>query len=152
LEMVTEETPTIGETLARTGVPRRAGRTSLHADDVVQRGMGARAGCVRPAPLVSSHSRGQGCPSGDGASARKGKTMSAITVQIPDDLALALNVSPDALAPALLVAAAVKLFERGKISAGEGGEIGGGAPTRFFLTPAGGGGSRRASPGRGTSP
>ena len=40
LEMVTEETPTIGETLARTRVPRRAGRTSLHADDVVQRGMG----------------------------------------------------------------------------------------------------------------
>ena len=141
LEMVTEETPTIGETLARTRVPRRAGRTSLHADDVVQRGMGARAGCTRPAPLVSSHSRGQGCPSGDGASARKGKTMSAITVQIPDDLDLALNVSPDALAPALLVAAAVKLFERGKISAGKAAELAGMPKPLFLVTLAEWGGS-----------
>jgi len=141
LERVAEETPTTGETLARTRVPRRAGRTSPRSDDVVQRGMGARAGCARPAPLVSSHPRGQGCPSGDGGSARKGKTMSAITVQIPDDLDLALNVSPDALAPALLVAAAVKLFERGKISAGKAAELAGMPKPLFLVTLAEWGGS-----------
>jgi Uncharacterised protein family (UPF0175)/Oxidoreductase molybdopterin binding domain len=134
LEMVAEETPTMGETLARTRVPRRVGRTSLHSDDVVQRGMGAGAGCARPASLGSSHPRGQGCPSGDGGSARKGKTMSTITVQIPDDLDLALNVSPDALAPALLVAAAVKLFERGKISAGKAAELAGMPKPLFLVT------------------
>ena len=58
--------------------------------------------------------------------------MSAITLQIPDDLALALNVPPDALAPALLVAAAVKLFELGKISAGKAAELAG-MPKPLFL-------------------
>ena len=58
--------------------------------------------------------------------------MSAITVQIPDDLDLALNVAPDALAPALLVAAAVKLFELGKISAGKAAELAG-MPKQLFL-------------------
>ena len=45
------------------------------------------------------------------------------------------NVSPDALAPALLVAAAVKLFERGKISAGKAAELAG-MPKPLFLVSA----------------
>jgi len=60
--------------------------------------------------------------------------MSAITVQIPDDLDLALNVAPDALAPALLVAAAVKLFELGKISAGKAAELAGMPKPLFLMT------------------
>ena len=60
--------------------------------------------------------------------------MSAITLQIPDDLDLALNVHPDALAPALLVAAPVKLFERGKISAGKAAELAGMPKPLFLVT------------------
>jgi predicted HTH domain antitoxin len=60
--------------------------------------------------------------------------MSAITLQIPDDLDLALNVAPDALAPALLVAAAVKLFELGKISAGKAAELAGMPKPLFLVT------------------
>src|SRR5262249_54101419 len=88
---------------------------------------GSRGRGASPAPLVASPPRGQGRHAGDGGSGREGRTMSAITLQIPEDLDLALNVAPDALAPALLVAAAVKLFELGKISAGEGGGTGGDA-------------------------
>jgi hypothetical protein len=40
--------------------------------------------------------------------------MSAVTLQLPDDLDLALNVPADELAPIVLVAAAVKLFEWGE--------------------------------------
>jgi predicted HTH domain antitoxin len=58
--------------------------------------------------------------------------MSTITLQIPDDLDLALNVAPDAVASALLVAAAVKLFELGKISAGKAAELAG-MPKPLFL-------------------
>src|SRR5262249_38249572 len=63
----------------------------------------------------------------------------------PDDLDLALNVAPDALAPALLVAAAVKLFELGKISAGEAAELAGVAQPPVFLSLAGGGGGARTA-------
>jgi predicted HTH domain antitoxin len=45
--------------------------------------------------------------------------MRAITLQIPDDLALALNVPPEELAHVFVVAAAVQLFERGTISVGK---------------------------------
>jgi predicted HTH domain antitoxin len=58
--------------------------------------------------------------------------MRAIIVQIPDDLDLALNVSPDAVAPALLIAAAVKLFERRQLSAGKAAELAG-LPKPLFL-------------------
>ena len=51
--------------------------------------------------------------------------MSAVTLQIPDDMDLALNVPQDELAQALLVAAAVKLFELGKISTGKAAELAG---------------------------
>jgi predicted HTH domain antitoxin len=58
--------------------------------------------------------------------------VSAVTLQIPDDLDLALNVPPDELPHALLVATAVKLFELGKISAGKAAELAG-MPTPLFL-------------------
>jgi predicted HTH domain antitoxin len=58
--------------------------------------------------------------------------MSAVTLQIPDDLDVALNMSPDELPHALLVAAAVKLFELGKISAGKAAELAG-MPKPLFL-------------------
>lgn len=59
--------------------------------------------------------------------------MRAITLQTPDDLYLALNVPPEELAHVLVVAAAVKLFERGTISAGKAAELAG-MPKPLFLT------------------
>ena len=58
--------------------------------------------------------------------------MSAVTLQIPDDMDLALNVPQDELAHALLVAAAVKLFELGKISTGTAAALAG-IPKPLFL-------------------
>ena len=58
--------------------------------------------------------------------------MSAVTLQLPDDLDLALNVPADEVAHAVLVAAAVKLFEVGKISAGKAAELAG-IPKPLFL-------------------
>jgi len=60
--------------------------------------------------------------------------MSAVTLQLPDDLDLALNVPADELAHAVLVAAAVKLFERGKISAGKAAELAGMPKPLFLVT------------------
>jgi predicted HTH domain antitoxin len=59
--------------------------------------------------------------------------MGEVTLRVPDDLDMALNVRPDELAQALLVAAAVKLFELGKISAGKAAELAG-MPKPLFLT------------------
>ena len=42
--------------------------------------------------------------------------MVELTLSVPDDLDLALNVEPGALSRELLFAAAVKLFELGKIA------------------------------------
>jgi predicted HTH domain antitoxin len=60
--------------------------------------------------------------------------MSAVTLQLPDDLDLALNVPADAVAHAVLVSAAVKLFERRKISAGKAAELAGMPKPLFFVT------------------
>ena len=60
--------------------------------------------------------------------------MSAVTLELPDDLDLALNVPADELAHAVLVAAAVKLFERGKISAGKAAELAGMPKPLFLVT------------------
>lgn len=59
--------------------------------------------------------------------------MGEITLSIPDDLDLALNVQPDNVPHELLLAAAVKLFEMGKISAGKASELAG-IPKPLFLT------------------
>jgi predicted HTH domain antitoxin len=58
--------------------------------------------------------------------------MSEVTLQVPDDLDVALNVRPDALARELSLAAAVKLFEMRKISAGKAAELAG-LPKPLFL-------------------
>ena len=59
--------------------------------------------------------------------------MGEITLLVPDDLDLALNVQPDEVPHELLLAAAVKLIEVGKISAGKAAELAG-IPKPLFLT------------------
>jgi predicted HTH domain antitoxin len=58
--------------------------------------------------------------------------MVELTLHVPDDLDLALNVEPSALSRELLFAAAVKLFELGKISSGKAAELAG-IPKPLFL-------------------
>jgi predicted HTH domain antitoxin len=59
--------------------------------------------------------------------------MREVTLYVPDDLDLALNVQPGALPRELLFAAAVKLFELGKISSGKAAELAG-IPKTLFLS------------------
>jgi predicted HTH domain antitoxin len=58
--------------------------------------------------------------------------MVELALHVPDDLDLALNVEPSALSRELLFAAAVKLFELGKISSGKAAELAG-LPKPLFL-------------------
>jgi predicted HTH domain antitoxin len=58
--------------------------------------------------------------------------MVQLTLNVPDDLDLALNVESGALSRELLFAAAVKLFELGKISSGKAAEVAG-VPKPLFL-------------------
>jgi predicted HTH domain antitoxin len=59
--------------------------------------------------------------------------MREVTLYVPDDLDLALNVQPGALPREILFAAAVKLFELKKISSGKAAELAG-VPKPLFLS------------------
>ena len=59
--------------------------------------------------------------------------MTEVTMQLPERASLALKVPREALGSALLFAAAVKLYELGKLSSAAAAELAG-VPKPFFLT------------------
>ncbi len=59
--------------------------------------------------------------------------MSTITLSMPDESLLALKVTPDQMATELRLAAAVKLYELGRLSSGAAAQLAG-IPRTVFLT------------------
>ena len=58
--------------------------------------------------------------------------MSEITLSIPDEALLALKVNPDQMSAELRLAAAIKLYELGRISSGAAAKLAG-VPRTVFL-------------------
>ena len=59
--------------------------------------------------------------------------MSRVTMEIPEDILLALKLQPDAMSEELRAAAAAKLFELGRLSSGTAARLAG-LPRTIFLT------------------
>ena len=59
--------------------------------------------------------------------------MSRITLDLPDEVLMALKLSPDELRDELLVAASMKLYEMGRLSSGAAAHLAG-MPKAVFLT------------------
>ena len=59
--------------------------------------------------------------------------MSQVTFTIPDEIRLALNVTPDELAIRIRFAASVKLYEMGQLSSGAAAQLAG-VPKPYFLS------------------
>jgi len=59
--------------------------------------------------------------------------VSTITLSMPDESLLALKVTPDQMATELRLAAAVKLYELGRLSSGAAAQLAG-IPRTVFLT------------------
>ena len=59
--------------------------------------------------------------------------MSLVTFSIPDEIMLALKATPEGLASRIRLAASVKLFEMGQLSAGAASQLAG-VPKTYFLS------------------
>ena len=59
--------------------------------------------------------------------------MSQVTLSIPDEILLALKVTPDEFASRLCFAASVKLYEMGQLSSGAAAQLAG-VPKPYFLS------------------
>ena len=58
--------------------------------------------------------------------------MSQVTFSVPDEILLALKATPEALAATVRLAAAIKLYEMGKLSSGAAAELAGVAKPYFL--------------------